>query len=58
MNEKKIERIISKEFGNVFEITDEEISKMSFAESCWYLETLNKVDKRIKELKSMKKKEE
>ncbi len=58
MSDEEIEKIINEEFGNVFEITDEEIEKFSFAESCWYLETLNKVDQRISELKSMKKKEQ
>lgn len=55
MNDEQIEKIIKKEFGDVLALTDEEIEKSSFIESCVYLETLNKIKQRIEELKQEKK---
>ena len=51
MSEEEIEKVIKEEFGDVLAITDEEISELSFAESCAYVETLNKIEDRIEELK-------
>ena len=51
MDDKKIEEIIDNEFENVLKITDEEIKNMSFAESCVYLDSLNKIMQRIEELR-------
>ncbi len=52
MKDIEIEEIIEKEFGNIIETNDKEIEKLSFLESCIYLENLNKIEKRIQELKS------
>ena len=42
---------IEKEFGDVLNITDEEIKKMSFLESCEYIEKLNLIQTRMDHLK-------
>mgnify|MGYP004617576339 CR=1 FL=1 len=52
MTDKEIEKNIEKEFGNILETKDEDIKKLSFLESCIYLENLNKINERMKELKS------
>ena len=52
MKDTEIEEIIEKEFGNILETKDKDIEKLSFLESCIYLENLNKIEKRIQELKS------
>ena len=56
MSDKEIEEIIEKEFGNILETNDRDIEKLSFLESCVYLENLNKINERIKELKSQERK--
>ena len=51
MDDKKIEEIIDNEFEKDLKIIDEEIKNMSFAESCVYLDSLNKIMQRIEELR-------
>ena len=51
MSDEEIEKIIEKEFGDVLNITDEEIKKMSFLESCEYIEKLNLIQTRMDHLK-------
>ena len=51
MDDAEIEKIINKEFDGILYLDDNVINNLSFAESCIYLENLNKVKERIEELK-------
>lgn len=52
MKDEEIEKIIDEEFGDILSISDEQIAKLSFAESCVYLETINKINERIEQLRN------
>ena len=52
MSDEEIEKIIEEEFGDILSVSDEKIANFSFAESCIYLETLNKISERIEQLRN------
>ena len=50
--EEIIEKNIKEEYGDVLNITDEEIEKMSFLEACNYVEKLNEIIDKIEKSNS------
>lgn len=46
--DNEIEKKIYDEYKDILELTDDDIRKMSFAESCIYLEKLNEIEEKLK----------
>jgi len=53
MSEEEIDDIIQKEFEELLKIDEKQIEQFSFAEACMYVEALNRLEERRKELKKV-----